>query len=44
MNWTASRIQFGRLREHGMADAEIKEIVPICQKCATVVIQERKGK
>lgn len=41
MTWAARRVQWGRVKRHGLSDDEIKALLPRCQKCMTVALKLR---
>jgi hypothetical protein len=42
MTWEAQRRQFGRLMRSGFTKAEAKALLPRCQKCMTVLLENRR--
>lgn len=36
LTWAARRAQYGRMKRARLADADIKAVAPICQKCLTL--------
>jgi hypothetical protein len=38
MTWDAQKRQYARLLKRGMTPAEIKQLLPRCQKCVTATI------
>jgi hypothetical protein len=41
LTWSEQRRQFGRACTAGLEPKEVKTLMPRCQKCMTVELQER---
>ena len=44
MTWAAQRVQYGRLIRRGLPPAQIKAILPRCQKCVTRWLRSQEDK
>src|SRR6266699_2682175 len=40
LTWSDARWQYGRAKRRGLSDAAVKELMPRCQKCTTITLEE----